>query len=185
MVYRQIADRLEIDRRTLTRWKQYPGFAARIDEHLAEIRDEVRRVGLADLYNRISALNERWEAMRRIIDERAADPEMANVPGGTTGLLVKTVRRVVVEDETRDGSGRRSSREICEYSVDTGLLREILAHEKQAAQELGQWMEKTEAKVSVGAIQPIRIVNVHCSEPRMLDQAEAGCIVDPENWTTG
>jgi hypothetical protein len=31
--------------------------------------------------------------------------------------------------------------------VDTGLLRELRAHERQAAQELGQWMEKSDTSL--------------------------------------
>jgi hypothetical protein len=42
-----------------------------------------------------------------------------------------------------------------EYEVDTGLLKALLDHEKQAAQELGQWSEKS--KVEQGPMQ-VRIV---------------------------
>ena len=38
---------------------------------------------------RVQALQNRWDRMRRVIDERATSPAFANVPGGTTGLLVK------------------------------------------------------------------------------------------------
>ena len=31
---------------------------------------------------------------------------------------------------------------IEEYAIDTGLLKEFRAHEQQAAQELGEWVEK-------------------------------------------
>jgi ParB-like chromosome segregation protein Spo0J len=129
----QIAGRLEISRSTVTRWKRHPEFKTRVDEHIAEIREEVKRVGLADLYRRVEALNDRWRAMLRVIDERAADPTMADVPGGTTGLLVRTTKAL--------GSGK-SARVIHEYAVDTALLRELREHEKQAAQELGQWTTK-------------------------------------------
>jgi hypothetical protein len=37
-----------------------------------------------------------------------------------------------------------------EYEVDTGLLKELREHEKQAAQELGQWSDK--ARVEQGPI---------------------------------
>jgi hypothetical protein len=33
-----------------------------------------------------------------------------------------------------------------EYEVDTGLLKELREHEKQAAQELGQWSDKARAE---------------------------------------
>jgi transposase-like protein len=172
--YADIAGELQIDPATLWRWRQDPGFKARVEEHLEDIRSEVRRVGLADLYHRVEALDSRWREMQRVIEERAVDPTMAGVPGGTTGLLVRTVRKVVVEDESRDGGGRKTSREVCEYALDTGLLKELREHERQAAQELGQWLEKTESKVNVGAIQPIRIVEVRVAEPRALMEVVGG-----------
>jgi hypothetical protein len=54
----------------------------------------------------------------------------ADVPGGTTGLLVK------------DYKGKDADQPV--YKVDTRLLAELRAHEKQAAEELGQWSEKQE-----------------------------------------
>ena len=65
-----------------------------------------------------------------MIDERAASPDFAEVPGGTTGLLVK------------DYKGKDADTLV--YKVDTGLLAELRNHEKQAAEELRQWSEKRE-----------------------------------------
>src|ERR1035441_6890960 len=79
---------------------------------------------------RVQALQNRWDRMRRVIDERAASPDFAEVPGGTTGLLVK------------DYKGKDADTLV--YKVDTGLLAELRNHEKQAAEELGQWNEKRE-----------------------------------------
>ena len=57
---------------------------------------------------------------------------MADVPGGeATGLLV------------RDYKGKDATAEV--YKVDTALLAELRNHERQAAQELGQWDTKSEA----------------------------------------
>lgn len=79
---------------------------------------------------RVAALQDRWERMKRVILERAADPSFANIPGGSTGLLC------------RDYKGKDANQEI--YRVDTGLLQEMRFHEKQAAQELGQWSEEAD-----------------------------------------
>ena len=79
---------------------------------------------------RVKALQNRWDRMRRVIDERAASPDFAEVPGGITGLLVK------------DYKGKAADTLV--YKVDTGLLAELRNHEKQAAEELGQWSEKRE-----------------------------------------
>lgn len=84
---------------------------------------------------RVQALQERWDKMRQVITERAVhyakggdDESDAIVPGGETGLLVK------------DFKGKEADQPV--YKVDTGLLAELRNHEKQAAEELGQWTEK-------------------------------------------
>jgi hypothetical protein len=73
---------------------------------------------------RVRALQDR---MRQVIDQRAASPDFANVPGGTTGLLCRDLR----------------CKDTPVYKVDTGLLAERRSHEQQAAQELSQWQTKT------------------------------------------
>jgi hypothetical protein len=44
-----------------------------------------------------------------------------------------------------------------EYAVDTGLLREMRAHEEQAARELGQWVERQTQDLTTGG-QPVQLV---------------------------
>jgi hypothetical protein len=60
---------------------------------------------------------------------------MKGVPGGTTGLLVRTYKTL--------GSGE-SQRVVEEFTVDVALLKELREHEKQAAQELGHWIAKSD-----------------------------------------
>ena len=79
---------------------------------------------------RVQELQLRWDLMRQVIKERGQHADFATVPGGTTGLLV------------RDFKGKDATQPI--YRVDTGLLAEMRLHEKQAAQELGQWSEERE-----------------------------------------
>jgi hypothetical protein len=133
----EIATLAGVCRKTLWTWKQVPEFEATIESHLEEFRQEVRRRGLACRERRIRALNERWNELQRIVQERAAAPAMADVPGGATGLLLHHVKSV--------GSGEKA-RLVDFYEVDTGLLKELRELEKQAAQELGQWVEKQEVR---------------------------------------
>lgn len=128
----EICAQVGISRQTLANWKNSPEFAARVEEHRADYRATVRSRGIARLERRVEALHDRWVRMRRIIEERAADRELAGVPGGTTGLIVKHTKAA--------GSGE-TFQLINEYVVDAALLRELREHEKQAAQELGQWIE--------------------------------------------
>lgn len=128
-----IADRIGVTRRTITNWKRNPDFAARIREHLNEFVEDVRRRGLAVRERRIKAMNDRWIRLQRIVEDRADSPEMQHVPGGWTGYIVHDVK----------GVGRGEDFQLIDlYKVDTGLLAALLALEKQAAQELGQWTEQ-------------------------------------------
>lgn len=129
----QIAEKCSIGRTTLHRWKLEPAFAGRVEEHRTLWREELKRRGIADRQNRVDALNDRWRRLQQVIDERGTDPTMEGVPGGKTGLLVRQQRAL--------GSGE-FMQVVEEFSVDTGMLKEIREHEKQAAQELGQWTEK-------------------------------------------
>lgn len=136
-----IAARAGVVRKTLYSWRQNATFRARVDGLLAEFRAEVRRIGLATVEKRVAAQNDRWVRMRSLIEARADDPALADVPGGTTGLLVRTVRKVVVESDAERGP---RSTEVAEFAVDAALLREIREVEKQAAIELGQWQARLE-----------------------------------------
>jgi hypothetical protein len=87
-------------------------------------------VEVAERTARVKLLQHRLNLLNRVIKERGESPDFATVPGGTTGLLV------------RDFKGKDATQPI--YRVDTGLLAEMRLHEKQAAQELGQWSEERE-----------------------------------------
>src|SRR5450432_4783248 len=94
---------------------------------------------------RVQALQDRWDRLRQVIDERAASPDFAGVPGGTTGLLMK------------DYKGKDADTPV--YKVDAGLLAELRNHEKQAAEELGQWGEKR--PLSGEGVEPLTSITGH------------------------
>ena len=135
----EIAKQAGVHKATLERWKNAPEFQARVREVRASLKRKALEIALeysiADLRQRIRSLDERWKKMRRIIAERAKDPVMEKAAGGRTGLLVHR-RRVI-------GHGDNSLT-VDEYGVDTGLLHELLETERQAAQELGEWVLKHE-----------------------------------------
>lgn len=130
----QISEAVGIARSTLWIWRKQPEFIARIEELSADFRARIRRKGIAIMENRVAALQDRQRRMDQVIRERGENPEMQHVPGGTTGLMVHNVKAI--------GSGETAER-VDLYEVDTALLAEMRATEKQAAQELGQWTEKS------------------------------------------
>lgn len=143
LTHQEIADRVGIHRQTLWEWRRNPEFLKRVEEAVEEYRAETRRIGIADKERRLAALNDRWTRLRRVIEERADCPEMAEAPGGTTGLMVRTIKSVRVSDASRD---EPKTADVVEFAVDTGLLKELREVEKQAAIENGQWNESTGGK---------------------------------------
>jgi hypothetical protein len=135
----QIAARVGVHRVTLATWKQHADFRAKVDELAAEFEQSFLRIGIARKRRRIAALNDRHQRMCRVIEERAADPSMLDVPGGETGLLVRQLKVV--------GQGPHAQT-VEEYAVDTGLLSELRQTEKQMAQEVGEWVDKSEARTT-------------------------------------
>ena len=91
---------------------------------------------------RIQALQKRWDHLRAgldlILDQRGAD--MADVPGGASGLLMRAYK------------GKRLVTRIDPGVV--ALASELRGHERQAAEELGQW-------------------GTHVNEPKALDASPA------------
>ena len=122
-----------VSRQTLACWKKHPEFAGRVREHVEAFRASVRARGIAVLENRVHRLNADWQRMQALRAARATD--LSGVPGGETGLLVRREKMI--------GSGVMAER-VEEYEFDAALLRELRAHEEQAAKELGQWTDKTE-----------------------------------------
>jgi hypothetical protein len=127
----EIADRVGNTRMQLARWKRHPEFAARVARLADDLGAIAARQAIGRRARRVRALQERHEKMLAVIEARAL--EHAGVPGGSTGLLVRTVRGI-------------AGVAVDFYEVDTALLRELREHEKQAAQELGQWVERKETR---------------------------------------
>lgn len=133
LTHDEIAAEVNVNPSTLTRWKGHPEFEAAW--HAAEDahKDAVRAEGIANKQNQLDALNDRWAALKTIVAERGASAEMQNVPGGKTGLIVKTYKAVGVGPDMQL---------MPEYAVDTGTLKSFLDIEKQGAQLAGFWEDK-------------------------------------------
>lgn len=134
----EIAERVGVHTSTLWRWRKNAAFSARVEEHLEEIRAEIRRRGIGVVERRVDAFDRLWNKLHRVIADRADD--MKGVPGGSTGLLVRKFKTL--------GSGE-NAKTVEEYAVDTGLISEIRELGKQAAQELGQWVNRSNVEQTV------------------------------------
>jgi hypothetical protein len=146
----EIAAEADVNRKTLWVWQRRPEFAAKVEETRAALAASVLKSGIAARDRRVGAMNRRWEGMQRVIEERAADPDMQRIAGGKTGLLTRDVKVI---------GGGDSARVVDVYEVDTGLLREMREVEKQAAQDLGQWTEKRELTGKDGEALVVKIIS--------------------------
>jgi hypothetical protein len=133
LVDESIAKQVGISRSQLWRWKQHPEFRSRVEAVANKLGDISRRFTIAKFNARLKALDDRWHGLQAIVEARAADPAMQEAPGGDTGLLVRRRRML--------GTGKNAV-EVVEFVVDTRLLRELRALEKQAVIETGQWVDK-------------------------------------------
>jgi phage terminase small subunit len=130
-----------------------------IQSAIAEQTREIRRKGIALHQNRVDALVERHKLMNQVIAERAAHPFYADVPGGTTGIVLKRLKAVkhVYEPDPDDPDSKSSQATVEQWEAEdnVALMRELREHEKQIAQELGEWTEKSELSGPNGGAIPI------------------------------
>ena len=85
---------------------------------------------------------------------------MADLPGGTSGLLV------------RDSKGKKADKLV--VRIDPGvvsLVAELRGHERQAAEELGQWKTRVEERKVIDA-SPASITLAMICTRKQLEEME-------------
>jgi hypothetical protein len=90
----------------------------------------------AETNKRRAVLTKQVKAGQQTVVATEPSKDMAAVPGGKTGIVTKTLKGI--------GKGE-DFQAIEEYRVDTGTIAEIRDVQKQAAEELGQWIRRTES----------------------------------------
>lgn len=133
---REIAEQCGIDKATLERWKLQTSFKTRVQAIVAEYAKRALKHGIARRERRLGVLNDLHNKLLQVIDERAKSEDMVAVPGGKTGIVTKTLKGI--------GKGE-DFQTVEEYRVDTASIAEIRDIQKQAAEELGQRIKRTES----------------------------------------
>lgn len=142
-----IAAEVGVHRITLEKWKRNPDFAAQVGDHAGEIARNMLRLAIAKKHKRVSTLDDLHRRANTVIHERAkryaasadtAEQSARRVFGNDTPPEAAT--GILVKQESITPQGLIST----EWKFDAALFREIRALEQQAAQELGQWVEKSE-----------------------------------------
>lgn len=155
----QIAVDLGVTRRTLANWRDRPEFRLRIERIINEATARAHAEGVMTVAGRVQRYKDRLDALDRIVTERAADPALANVPGGKTGFVYLEPMLVKVYDASGQFTERMADldtppeqltsakRDILVNiaKVDLATMGEMRQIEKQAAQDQGQWSEKHES----------------------------------------
>lgn len=134
-----IAIEVGVAKRTLIRWKERPNFELHMGRLREEIAAALKAEGIRRRENRLANYQDRIDRLQRIIEARAADRFYAFEPGYSTGLMVRDVKSIQVGDDHV---------KVELFKVDTGLLSAMLALEKQAAQDSGQWSEKEDPSLT-------------------------------------
>lgn len=141
---RHLSKALEIAGRLTSAQSQPQDVTAHLARNAQVIKDVAGVLPiLAVRENRLAALQDRHDRLNIVMSERAED--MADAPGGKSGLLARKRKMI--------GSGPLA-REVVEYELDTGLLSEFREHEKQVAQELGQWQEGNGPQTNIMIVCP-------------------------------
>ena len=163
----QIAALVGVTPRAVAAWKIREDFKSEVNKILVAYNNKVMRRGIALRMKRVERLNDLHERSVQVIEQRAQDPALVGVPGGNTGMVVKSYRNIV-----NPKTGKLVGAPVHEY--DTGIVRSILDIEKQAAQELGQWSPEVESRGYSG---PIKLTVVYGDKERGQEfgvQAELG-----------
>jgi hypothetical protein len=125
----EIATRAGVDRTTIWSWQKHADFAQRVREQKERLGTLAERVAVGSKLRRLEWLNDMRERLQRIVDQRAADPQMNDVPGGDSGYLVPRQKQI--------GSGA-NAQTVVEYVFDADLSKELRACLEAAARELDQ-----------------------------------------------
>jgi len=135
LLNKEISEKMGVTPKTLFNWQKEKAFKTRVAEIRVEYANSATRLGIARRDYRITCLASVHSKLLGVIEQRADAMSDGSVPGGDTGLMVKTYK---VSGETV----------MTEYAVDTGLIRELRGIQEQVAKELGQIVEKREVKFS-------------------------------------
>lgn len=117
---------------------------SRVEELRAEYHRVTLAYQLADRNERVKGLQDMADRLCRLVEARSKSPEMANVTGGDTGLVVADLKMI--------GFGENAQL-VKEVRVDRGVLQEYREYSKQIAQEVGQWSDGRHTVEHEGTVQ--------------------------------
>lgn len=179
----QIAKKAGIGVRTLADWKRKKEFKQEVEAHRKLWQKDIRTRGLADVHHRIRIAVDIEKRLLAAIQARGASEDMQDVPGGKTGMVVKTYKSLKVEEENAEGELHLVQKTVPEYKIDYEAARTITGLHEYVATELGQWKtrhvveekrEYTEVSIQIAKLIPPNVLD------QMIRDAEAQAKADEE-----
>lgn len=170
----QIAAQVGVSRQALHQWKQHREFIDRVHAHVEAERVALTSVEIASKLERVQDYQDIRSRLKQLIDQRAElaaqavldNPgselaqEIEAVPGAKTGLLVRKEKVM--------GQGA-AARTIVEWEIDRAAIELLLAVDKQAAQELGQWIEKSASTTQIDGKISLELLRKALTEETVLE----------------
>lgn len=162
---KEIAETVGVNITTLWRWRQHPDFAGHVQDMVGQLQAGMLRYRIAKKRKRLEVLDDlHTKALQTVVERsRRYQIEVGEDPNVVAAEAARSVfgRRVpyeattglLTEKESVTASGLRTT----EWSVDTGLMREIRALHEQAAKELGQWIDRSETDITTRTVQIVGI----------------------------
>lgn len=128
----------------------------KIEQQVVQNVTRAETAAITSRINRLATLQDLENRIKQVIAERAADPEMQNIPGGKSGLVFKQVKAIRI----LNGGGQEL---ISEYPFDSSLAKELRAVGLQAQEEAGQ----SRAKPIDEQDQPVTAIQYKWVEPKI------------------
>lgn len=156
----EIARKLGMSRSTLYEWRADPEFQQIIGQYAGVIIAESLKLPIAKKHERIkgyNALNEAYWEIKRLRGERNAE-EIADTPEQAVRLAFGDVTPAEASTGMllRQPKISANGKTVVEWAFDKPLDSAIKETYKQAAQELGQWVDQS----SVGIDQTITTIRI-------------------------
>jgi hypothetical protein len=133
----QIAHECNISLRCLDNWNRDPKFQKLTETHLGTMQSMLSS-GMGDSRRRVSCLTDQAFRCVRLIEARASDPALQQIPGIDSGLLRRRIKVV-------------AGRPIGEVVTDTEPVRRLQSLLKQVAMEVQPLLDRQQNSSQVSA----------------------------------
>lgn len=157
------AKRLEVDEKTVDRWKQVPEFRERLEARQRELLDLITKEGLAVREHRILAQRRRHAAIMKFVRKRANNPTLGGVADDDSGFFVRRDKTLHV--------GEQRYEKIEEIELDTAVTTELRELEEAIAVGTGEWKQKVEHSGKIETVSREALLLAELFEPAELERA--------------